>query len=58
MTAEEAFYIEIITKFMVPIVFSIIVFTGSIGNILVIYVVSIYLVPLKDVLFTVDKNRT
>ena len=40
MTKEEEFIIEIITKFVVPIMFSIIVLTGSIGNILVIYVVS------------------
>ena len=40
MTKEEEFMIEIITKYVVPIMFSIIVLTGSIGNFLVIYVVS------------------
>ena len=39
MTKQEEFIIEIITKYVVPIMFSIIVLTGSIGNILVIYVV-------------------
>ena len=43
MTKEEEFIIEIITKYVVPIMFSIIVLTGSIGNILVIYVVSLHL---------------
>ena len=39
MTKEEELFIEILTKYVVPIIFSIILFTGSIGNILVIYVV-------------------
>ena len=43
MTKEEEFIIEIITKYVVPIMFSIIVLTGCIGNILVIYVVSFHL---------------
>ena len=42
MTKEEEFIIECITKYVVPIMFSIIVLTGSIGNILVIYVVSFH----------------
>ena len=40
LTEEEEYYIHIITKFLVPIMFSIIILVGSIGNILVIYVVS------------------
>ena len=39
LTEEEEFFIEIITKYVVPVIFSIIVFMGSIGNILVIFVV-------------------
>ena len=39
LTKEEELFIEIVTKYVVPIIFSVIVFTGSIGNILVIYVV-------------------
>ena len=39
LTKEEELFIEILTKYVVPVMFSVIVFTGSIGNILVIYVV-------------------
>ena len=40
LTEDEEWYIHIITKFLVPIMFGIIILIGSIGNILVIYVVS------------------
>ena len=41
LTEEEEQYIHIITKYLVPIMFSIVFVIGSVGNILVIYVVGI-----------------
>ena len=40
LSKEEEEYINIITKYLVPVMFSLVILIGSIGNILVIYVVS------------------
>ena len=56
MTKEEEFIIECITKYVVPIMFSIIVLTGSIGNILVIYVVSFHLQPATTYIYLCRKH--
>ena len=42
LSKEEEEYINIITKYLVPVMFSLVILIGSIGNILVIYVVSFY----------------
>ena len=39
LSKEEEEYINIITKYLVPVMFSLVILIGSIGNILVIYVV-------------------
>ena len=39
LSREEEEYINIITKYLVPVMFSLVILIGSIGNILVIYVV-------------------
>ena len=57
MTKQEEFIIEIITKYVVPIMFSIIVLTGSIGNILVIYVVSFHLIKIIEYRYTLLTNQ-
>ena len=54
MTKEEEFMIEIITKYVVPIMFSIIVLTGSIGNFLVIYVVSFIILVVSFIILVVS----
>ena len=50
LTEDEEFFIEIITKYLVPVIFSIIVFMGSIGNILVIFVVRFIFILYKKLL--------
>ena len=54
LSKEEEEYINIITKYLVPVMFSLVILIGSIGNILVIYVVR--LIPsetfCKEILFT------
>ena len=57
MTKQEEFIIEIITKYVVPILFSIIVLTGSIGNILVIYVVRFHLIKIIEYRYTLLTNQ-
>ena len=47
LSKEEEEYINIITKYLVPVMFSLVILIGSIGNILVIYVVR--LKELKEV---------
>ena len=57
LSKDEEEYINIITKYLVPVMFSLVILIGSVGNILVIYVVR--LIPSirsntfnKEILFT------
>ena len=54
LSKDEEEYINIITKYLVPVMFSLVILIDSIGNILVIYVVR--LIPSntfsKEILFT------
>ena len=56
LSKEEEEYINIITKYLVPVMFSLVILIGSIGNILVIYVVrliqviQLYDTFIKDIL--------
>ena len=44
LSKEEEEYINIITKYLVPVMFSLVILIGSIGNILVIYVVRSWMI--------------
>ena len=52
LSKEEEEYINIITKYLVPVMFSLVVLVGSVGNILVIYVVSKKVIVIKNMFRT------
>ena len=49
LSKEEEEYINIITKYLVPVMFSLVILVGSVGNILVIYVVSKKVIQLSKI---------